>query len=95
MNSNKKAIASMTLGIISTSLSVVSIVLSFFWLISGIGFSIASITCGIIAIIFSNHSLHSGKAVAGLVTGIVGCSIGGIIFIICIVSNLFFSIPLY
>ncbi len=95
MNSNGKTIASMTSGIISTSLSVLSIVLSFFWLIFGITISIISIICGVIAITFSNHSLHSGKAIAGLVTGVVGSSIGSIVFITCLILNLVFTFPLY
>lgn len=94
MQQKGKAIASMSVGIVATSISVISMILPFFWILAGILSSITAIICGIVAIVLSNHCLHSGRAIAGLVTGIVGCSIGGIVTIVCVLLICFFGFPL-
>ena len=94
MQPKGKAIASMSVGIVATSISVIAMILPFFWMVAGILTGVIAGICGIIAIVLSNRSLHSGRAVAGLVTGIVGCSIGGIVVVLCSVLVYFFSFSL-
>lgn len=85
----------MTVGIISTSLSVLAIILSFFFLLPGCISAALSIICGIIAIALGSRSLPYGRAVAGLVLGIIGVSISAILGIINIVLVIFFQFSFY
>lgn len=94
MESKGKSIASMSVGIISSSVCVLAMILPFFWIVAGMVAALIAIACGIVAIVLSNRSMHCGQAVAGLVTGIVGCSIGGIVLVICSILVYFFSFPL-
>lgn len=82
MQPKGKAIASMSVGIVATSISVIAMILPFFWMVAGILTGVIAVICGIIAIVLSNRSLHSGEPLAGLVTGIDGCSIGGIVVVL-------------
>ena len=95
MKSKRKAIASMTIGIIATSFSILAMILPFFWLIAGIIVSVIAIVCGIVAIVLSSSSVHCGQAIAGLVCGIVGCSVGGLVVLAIMVLSYLFTLPLF
>ena len=94
MESKGKSIASMSVGIVASSISVLAMILPFFWIVAGMIAAAIAIVCGIVAIALSNRSMHCGQAVAGLVTGIVGCSIGGIVLTICTILVYFFEFSL-
>ncbi|MBS6179674.1 hypothetical protein MKC91_06285 [[Clostridium] innocuum] len=86
MNSTavRTAIASMVLGIVSVSLCVPAILLSFFWWLLGMITALASLTCGILAIVMSTRASAispAGRAVAGLILGIIGTSIAGLLLL--------------
>ena len=95
MKSKRKAIASMTIGIIATSFSILAMILPFFWLIAGIVAAIIAIACGIVAIVLSSSSVHCGQAIAGLVCGIVGCSVGGLVALGIMVLHYVLTLPLW
>lgn len=94
-HSLKKAIVSMTTGIISTSLSVLAIILSFFFLLPGGISALLSISCGIVAIVFSTRSRSYGRAIAGLILGIIGISISAILLLIHAVLVFFFQFSFF
>lgn len=77
-----KAIASMVLGIVSVSLSVLSAIVIFFLFVLGILIGAAAMICGIIAIVLGNRARPLGRAMAGFVLGIIGTSLSGSIMVI-------------
>lgn len=90
MENFSKAIASMSMGIVSCSFAIIAIVLSFFTVLYGGILTGMALALGILAIVFSCSSLHCGRAVAGLVTGIVGSSISGVTLMFLMVICFFF-----
>ncbi|RHO19778.1 hypothetical protein [Amedibacterium intestinale] len=88
------AIGSMTTGIVSTSISAVSLIVSFFFLLPGCIGAAISIACGIVAIALSNRSRPMGRAIAGIVLGIVGVSISGILLLINLILIFIFHFPM-
>lgn len=89
MLSYRKAITSMCLGIISCSLAIIAMICAFFHLFaSGIIAAIALVS-GIISIVNAASSHHCGRAVAGLVTGIVGTSLNGLLLLANMVIGFF------
>ena len=83
-----KAIASMVLGIVSVSIAVLSAILFFFLFPLGVGCGIASLICGIIAIVLGNKARPLGRAIAGFVLGIAGSSLSGSTILIAYVIKM-------
>lgn len=86
----RKAVTSMCLGIISCSLAIVTIICAFFNLFISSMIGALGLTLGIVSIIFAASSPHCGRAVAGLVTGIVGTSLTGLLILVNMVIGFFF-----
>ena len=85
----RKAITSMCLGIISCSLSLIGFICIFFHLFFSGCISSIALVLGIISIVFAASSLHCGRAVAGLVTGIIGTSLSGLLLLTNLVIGFF------
>ena len=85
-----KAIASMVLGIVSVSFSVFAAIILFFLFVPAMIIATSALTCGILAIVLAGKAKGLGRAIAGLVLGIVGTSLTGCIMIIGIVIFFFF-----
>ena len=73
----RTAIASMVLGIVSVSFCVPAILFSFFRWLPGMLIVLVSLACGILAIVLR----PAGRAIAGLVLGIIGTSISGLLLL--------------
>lgn len=86
----RKAITSMCLGIVSCSLAIVTMICAFFHLFASSVIGAIGLALGIISIIFAASSPHCGRAVAGLVTGIVGTSLTGLLILVNMVIGFFF-----
>lgn len=84
-----KAITSMVLGIIACSLSFVAMICAFFHLFFSSVVGAIALASGIVSIVFAASSPHCGRAVAGLVTGIVGTSLAGVLILTNIVISFF------
>lgn len=85
----RKAITSMVLGIIACSLSLVTIICAFFNLFFSSLIGAIALVLGIVSIVFAASSPHCGRAIAGLVTGIVGTSLAGILILTNMVLGFF------
>ena len=88
----RTAIASMVLGIVSVSFCVPAILFSFFRWLPGMLIVLVSLACGILAIVMGARARvlrPAGRAIAGLVLGIIGTSISGLLLLclllLCIV----------
>lgn len=78
----RTAIASMVLGIVSVSFCVPAILFSFFRWLPGMLIVLVSLACGILAIVMGARVLRpAGRAIAGLVLGIIGTSISGLLLL--------------
>lgn len=92
-SSYRSAVASMVLGIVSVSLFLPAVILSFFHWKYSLVFATISLICGIVAIVFGAKAKMikpAGRAIAGFVLGIVGTSISGILINLLMVLCFFF-----
>ena len=89
MLSYRKAITSMCLGIISCSFALLAIIIAFFHLFISAIIALIGLTTGILSIIYASSSHHCGRAVAGLVTGIIGTSLSGLTILANMVIGFF------
>lgn len=87
-----KAIASMVLGIIAVSLCPLVMILPFFFLMIGMGMTLLPLACGIISLALganARRTVPSGQATTGIILSIIAISLSGIVFMLCLLVNVF------